>query len=69
MATEEEIDEMLELVLEKLDEDESVFTEFEQEFLANVEEINQEGHLTRVGVGGGKSQVEVLEEIYAKHNG
>lgn len=60
---------MIEDLLLKLEENEEEFNSFEVSFLENIEEVNEERHLTTVGMNGGKSQVEVLVEIYEEHCG
>jgi len=67
--TESQIETMLDALLWKLEEHPEEFNTFETEFLDNVEDVNEECHLTRVGVGGGKSQLQVLVEIYEEHRG
>ncbi len=65
--SEEEIEEMIEKLIEILEENPDEFNAFERTFIESVEEQNEAGHLTTTGQRGGKSQVQVLEEIYDDH--
>jgi hypothetical protein len=67
--TEEEIETILDTLLSRLEEYPDEFNEFETRFLEDVEDVNEESHLTRVGIGGGKSQLQVLVEIHEEHCG
>jgi len=58
---------ILERCIKAYEDNPDEFTEFEEEFLDNIEEVIKERHLTTTGINGGKGQLEILMEIYHEH--